>query len=303
MTTKKKTAAKKTAKKTAKKPPARKAAKKPAKTRTLLATVSVDVGGRRVAMKKVRLGYNFQDKGLLIDGVIPFPATAVSAASSELAYDDGGIYLVVDTAKAAAETAAEAARTAARDGLVRKKAAVKKLLSLLTKKQQKQASAPTLFDETPPRIEVDVEVDLDDLAMLDDAAAAVGLRVTGAGYAVALDHKKRGVSAETVVFCDRAFDVGTFVGQRLTTAVGNHDNDEDDLAAAVRAYMAGTDGRVTLVDDDTLVLVPKRAPTKVEAKAIERAFAALSFEDSSAEVTRRVLAEARARRFSFFWWD
>jgi hypothetical protein len=253
-------------------------------------------------MKNVRLGYNFQDKGLFIDGVIPLAPTAVSAASSELEYDDGGIYLVVDTAKAAAEAAAEALRTASRNALARRRPAVKKLLSLLTKKQQKEASAPTLVDDTSPRIEVDVEIDLDGIAALDDAAAAVGLRVTGAGYVVALDRRKQDV-AETIVFSDRAFDVGTFVGLRLTTAVGNHDNDEADLAAAVNAYVVGTDGRVGLVDDDTLVLIPERAPTKVEAKAIERAFAALSFEDTTEKVIRRVLAEARARRSSSMWWD
>jgi hypothetical protein len=80
--------------------------------------------------------------------------------------------------------------------------------------------------------------------------------------------------------------------------------DADDVAAAVRAHVTGKDDRVAIADDDTLVLVPMREPTKAEAMAIERAFVALSFEEQSTrDATHRVLVEALAGRSSVLGWD
>ena len=118
------------------------------------------------------------------------------------------------------------------------------------------------------------------------------------------DLSPRGDVAFLVLHGRDGHDVADGVADERDRKAGNGDVEEVDLTAAVRAYIAGTDGRVALVDDDTLVLVPARKPTKAEATVIERAFAALSFDDESTPVVvRRVLAEARAGRSSFFWWD
>jgi hypothetical protein len=268
----------------------------PAPAQTVLARVRVTIDGKDVVVDDVNVGYNYEKKGLLLDLVIPLAARKVSAKNTKLAWRNGAVVLEADAARIAEaqDAAAQSKRVAALvDDVVE---AFDIALG--------RARAPKLtVSDAPARLIAAVPTTREQIGELRLHLADVAIPV-GEGVDIARFGKKHSdVRCRSVSFY---VDDGSFaaaVAARLENAIGNHDNDESALAAAIAAYRAACSGIVDVADNDTLLLRPGRMASAPELRRIKKAFAGLNYEVDSGEVAAGVADDVAKLRPSFFWWD
>ena len=258
-------------------------------TATTLARVRVEVDGRVVALDDVHVGYNYERKGLLLDFVVPLDARRVDVRHTRLAFDDGAVVLVPDAVRIADATDTAAALAALRDkeGVI-----VDAIRETVGKKKL------TWF-ERPPHAALSASLDDVTLGWLRHVLVDDDVHVLGDGVDRAHLQKSKKLKVKGASFF--VGDLATIAARRLDNAVNNHDNDPDDLAVALGAWI-DVGGTIAVADAAAVVLLPGPVPTTKQLAKLAKAWSKVNHDDID-EVIATLQEAAQRHHPALVWWS